>query len=619
MAGASAGADVAGKGAGWRADIDGLRGGAVLAVVGFHYFPAWVQGGFVGVDVFFVISGYLITRILLARSGARDAGMLAFYVRRIRRIFPALALLLVAVLGAGWFCLHADEYARLGSHAAAGAGFVSNLLLWRESGYFDASTDTKPLAHLWSLGVEEQFYILWPLLLWKVRGHRQAAWLLTALMLASFSAGVLMLQLDRVTAFYVPLFRFWELIVGGLLAVAVQARVASAWICRRSDLLSVTGLALLATSLATIHSGSTFPGTWALLPVLGTVMLIAAGPAGLCNRLLLSRRALAGVGLISFPLYLWHWPLLVFARTVFNAHPAPAGMLFLLTVAFLLAFLTYRLAEVPLRAAPRPARNAAFLAGSVALLGATGWFIAQADGLPERITQSRAIVPDVRSQASPYAVEGCRLSDPAARASVKHCLRDFRGTERYALVGDSKAEALANGLLRTSSEAGRWLFIGGALNEGALVPVLSQDRRFHGSQGPARLALDTVARNPEIEIVAITTATRALFQLHQEDTLAELPDSGNYALASDGLKAFVRELLLADKRVVLVVDNPALPDPRKCLGRARFIPPQPFAAWFRAEAPPSGCHVSVEEHRRFAAQYERGCSVVGSATGAMSG
>ena len=150
----------------YRPDIDGLRAIAVLSVVGFHAFPSWVNGGFIGVDVFFVISGFLISGIIYENLDKGEFTFREFYARRIRRIFPALIVVMTACFAFGWFSLLADEYKQLGKHIAGGATFISNLLLWQESGYFDNSAETKPLLHLWSLGIEEQFYIIWPLLLW---------------------------------------------------------------------------------------------------------------------------------------------------------------------------------------------------------------------------------------------------------------------------------------------------------------------------------------------------------------------------------------------------------------------------------------------------------------------
>ncbi|MFA6121206.1 MAG: acyltransferase, partial [Sideroxydans sp.] len=199
----------------YRADIDGLRAIAILAVVGFHAFPTWVKGGFIGVDVFFVISGFLISTIIFG-SLSRDAFSFAeFYARRIKRIFPALFLVLVASFVFGWFALLADEYKQLGKHIAGGAGFVSNFVLWGESGYFDNAAETKPLLHLWSLGIEEQFYFVWPLLLW-FAWKRRFNLLTIALVVAvvSFALNVFTVRSDPVAAFYSPLTRFWELMVG---------------------------------------------------------------------------------------------------------------------------------------------------------------------------------------------------------------------------------------------------------------------------------------------------------------------------------------------------------------------------------------------------------------------
>src|SRR3954471_8130651 len=172
----------------YRADVDGLRAVAVLAVLGFHAFPAAVPGGFVGVDVFFVISGFLISGIILDGLAKGTFTFADFYRRRVRRIFPALILVLAASLGLGWCVLLPDEFTQLGKHLAAGAGFLSNLALWREAGYFDSSAALKPLLHLWSLGVEEQYYLAWPLLLFLLRGRPKATlWMIAVVGVVSFA------------------------------------------------------------------------------------------------------------------------------------------------------------------------------------------------------------------------------------------------------------------------------------------------------------------------------------------------------------------------------------------------------------------------------------------------
>jgi peptidoglycan/LPS O-acetylase OafA/YrhL len=203
----------------YRADIDGLRAIAVLSVVGFHAFPHLIRGGLIGVDIFFVISGFLISTIVFDSLDRKCFSFAEFYSRRIRRIFPALIVVLIASCAFGWFALLADEYKQLGKHIAAGAAFVSNFVFWNESGYFDNAAASKPLLHLWSLGVEEQFYLVWPLLLW-VAWQKRFNLLIIAVLVAviSFALNAQGIGKDAVATFYSPQTRFWELMVGSMLA-----------------------------------------------------------------------------------------------------------------------------------------------------------------------------------------------------------------------------------------------------------------------------------------------------------------------------------------------------------------------------------------------------------------
>ncbi len=203
----------------YRPDIDGLRAVAVLAVVAFHAFPSSLKGGFIGVDVFFVISGYLISTIIFESLDRGAFSFREFYARRIKRIFPALILILVACFTFGWFALLADEFKQLQKHIAAGTSFVSNHVLWSEAGYFDNSAETKPLLHLWSLGIEEQFYIVWPLLLWFAWKRKFNLLTITILVaIVSFVLNLRGIKQDVVATFYSPQTRFWELLCGSLLA-----------------------------------------------------------------------------------------------------------------------------------------------------------------------------------------------------------------------------------------------------------------------------------------------------------------------------------------------------------------------------------------------------------------
>jgi peptidoglycan/LPS O-acetylase OafA/YrhL len=343
----------------YRADIDGLRAIAVGAVVLFHALPTWLAGGYVGVDIFFVISGFLITGILVQEVEQQRFSVLRFYIRRARRLFPALALVLLAVLAAGWWLLLPGEFSSLGQHVAAGAFFISNLALWHELGYFDVSAELKPLLHLWSLGVEEQYYLVWPLIVLACARRRRLFWgAVAALLLLSFGLNAYYIKQAPSSVFYLPLTRFWELLVGSALAMAGPG--LARWrqrpgAARATDLLSLAGLALLLVAVLTFDRSTFFPGWAALLPVAGAAGLIAAGPQAAPNRLLLAHPAMVALGLISYPLYLWHWPLLAYAHITGGPALAPAAALALMALAVLLAWLTTHLVEARIRA---PARNA---------------------------------------------------------------------------------------------------------------------------------------------------------------------------------------------------------------------------------------------------------------------
>lgn len=392
----------------YRADIDGLRAIAVLSVVGFHAFPFWIQGGFIGVDIFFVISGFLITTLILTQLKINTFSLIEFYGRRIKRIFPALLLVLTASYAFGWFVLLADEYKQLGKHIAGGAAFISNFLFWKENGYFDNAAETKPLLHLWSLGVEEQFYILWPLLLWF--SWKQRLNLLSMAIAVAFMSFVLSIALvrgDPVAAFYLPQTRFWELLTGAILACSIphwesvflkltqQCHSEGGFIPRRwtpeatgntvKNVQSMAGALLITVGILVITKEQMFPGWWVLLPTMGTILIISAGSQAWLNRTVLSNRVLVGLGLISFPLYLWHWPLLSFARVLTNETPSRAVRVVVVVVSIVLAYLTYELIERPLRVGQYAKQKIIALVILMTGMGYVGYNSYQRDGLQFRV------------------------------------------------------------------------------------------------------------------------------------------------------------------------------------------------------------------------------------------
>lgn len=401
----------------YRADIDGLRAVAVSLVILYHGFPRAVTGGFVGVDVFFVISGFLISSNIFRTLETGTFSFSAFYARRVRRIFPALAVVLASVLGFGFVVLLPDELALLGRNVSGGAGFVSNLLLWHEAGYFDQASIYKPLLHLWSLGVEEQFYIVWPLALWLLHRRRLTRMpFLIGAGLASFALSLVVVAHGRTADFYSPLTRLWELDAGAVLAIlATDSGVfrMSGW---REDIISLVGLLLILAAAVGIDRTMAFPGWRAGIPVAGALLLIAAGPTALINRRVLANRWFVFIGMISYPLYLWHWPLISYAYVIDHGLRLKDGMVAtLIAVSVGLAWLTYRFIERPLRFGRARRRNTILLVTMMAAICGAGIGTWQARGFPGRYPS----MPHVNIARINRAI-GNGIFEPTPGMSVRH-------------------------------------------------------------------------------------------------------------------------------------------------------------------------------------------------------
>jgi peptidoglycan/LPS O-acetylase OafA/YrhL len=456
----------------YRADIDGIRGLAVLFVVAFHAFPGHLPGGFVGVDVFFILSGFLISSIIFGSLAKGAFSFGEFYARRIKRIFPALSVVLIACFAFGWFALMADTYSQLGKHIAAGAGFVSNFAFLRETGYFDTFTEFKPLLHLWSLGIEEQFYLIWPLLLyiaWKWRLNLLVIALTVAI--TSFSLNIHMTKANPSAAFYLPITRFWELLLGSILAygalnrrdtgleaviLRLRPQLSSG---RIANIRSVCGFILLGLALVLINRDSVFPGWRALLPTIGTCLLISAGPNAWLNRKVLSHPVIVWFGLISYPLYLWHWPLLSFARITQFGVVSTKLRFTLVLIAIVLAWLTYMLLERPIRFGGNSNAKVVALCVSLTVICAIGWKTFALNGFPERqINHEPKLVFIWHYQnlydhglAAAYRSE-CDFYDWEKRSHKRSiataCTAVEPGKSMF-LWGDSHAQALSLGLHET--------------------------------------------------------------------------------------------------------------------------------------------------------------------------
>lgn len=435
----------------YRKEIDGLRTLAVVPVIAFHAGFGLLPGGFVGVDIFFVISGYLITLILLREIGAGEFSIARFYERRARRILPALMVMLLACIPFAWAWMMALDLKDFFQSLAAAALSVSNFLFWREADYFAASAEMKPLLHTWSLGVEEQFYIFFPpLLLWLSRaGERWRLAVSGLLMAASLVASQALLHSDAMAVFYLLPFRAWELFAGS----------ACAWLHftfgrRENGWAAAAGIALILAVLPFYDHATPFPGLTAIPPVAGAALVILfAGPGNRAGRFL-SLRPMVFVGLISYSLYLWHQPVFAFARHYSLDTPSPVLMAALVGLTFVLAWLSWRHVEQPFRhgGAGRlvPRRGAVFALSLVAILalGAIGGFGHLRNGFPGRYTpeQNRLLAENVwsktclRTRLDPLPGlpdAGCTFAPPAGMPD--------RG--RIALVGDSVMASLSPALI----------------------------------------------------------------------------------------------------------------------------------------------------------------------------
>jgi peptidoglycan/LPS O-acetylase OafA/YrhL len=443
----------------YRADIDGLRAIAVTAVLVFHAFPEVLPGGFLGVDMFFVISGYLITGLIQDAVAAGGLWVAAFYARRIRRIVPALLLVLTASFVAGWFMLLPLEYRRLGENVTGGALFFANLQFVLQSVYFDRTAQTKPLLHLWSLSVEEQFYLVWPfVMMWAAAVRARMLPIALAIAVASFAADVVVIDLySPSAAFYLPFTRFWELMLGAAVcALGTRAAIRSG---RAASVLAAGCLVIIAASIAVriaLQTDGSTPPWWNLLPVLATAGLMATGAGTWAARALLGVKPMVWLGKISYPLYLWHWPLLSFLAIGTLSQSSVAARIAALAAALVLAQLTYVFVERPIRFGPHPRRWVPRLAAGLLAVAALGAIDYGAAGFPARIPQPlrRYVVVNDDYKAETRAMV-CSLPEliPAG-AYAPACYRPRRPGERSIFVwGDSFAARLYTGLAATYEPA----------------------------------------------------------------------------------------------------------------------------------------------------------------------
>lgn len=558
----------------YRADIDGLRAVAVLPVLMCHAGVPGFGGGFVGVDVFFVISGFLISQLIRNELVSGRFSLLAFYERRIRRIFPALiALLIVVSLMAGWLLLPQD-LARYGKSLVATTLFASNLF-FSNTGYFRPEASEFPLLHTWSLAVEEQFYIVYPLMLWAVF-QRKSKFALPLVVMAGFASFVfaqVMLVVNREAAFYLPFTRAWELALGCALALVSIAPDSRQTV---RDAVGLLGLGMIACAVIAYSDRTPFPGAAALLPCVGTGFIIWAGADGRRHLTgsILTWRPFVVTGLISYSLYLWHWPLLTFASYPSAAEPPAWVKAGILAASYALALVTWRWVETPFRGRRGILTRPQLMSGAAATMCAIlafGLLAHRRQGLPARLEPEVARIAAGHWDHAPHGnacfrtdakdVRNdrlCRTGQPSAPAS-------------YIVWGDSHARALVDAVSRAARAYGR----GGVMAPHAGCPPLLDVVRSGSPQlsqcdETAEAILEYVRSRPQIEDVILISRWALLI----EGTFYA-PESGEPILLSDGerrarrpvenrpiferaLAQTVDELAAAGKRVWIVGPVPEI-------------------------------------------------------------
>lgn len=546
----------------YRPDIDGLRGIAVLSVVGFHAASVKLAGGFIGVDIFFVISGFLISTIIFKSLAHNSFSFIEFYSRRIRRIFPALFLVLISSFVFGWVALRADEYKQLGKHIAGGAGFLSNFVLLGESGYFDFHSAKKPLLHLWSLGIEEQFYIIWPLFLWLAWRQRNGLFtMLLAVFALSFALNIEQIGYDPIATFYSPQTRFWELLLGSSLAYIVlyKKEMFSFLAPVHFNLCSFFGASLIVIGLFTITKEGEFPGWLALMPTFGSALVIFSGPQAWLNRVVLSNRVLVWFGLISFPLYLWHWPIMSFGNILSNMEQlqelSRGNRVIAIIVSIVLSWLTYKLVEKPIRFGDHSKLKTLILLTSMIFTGYAGYICFQYDGFESRIPKDHKkyySIPYNQNYVPDYTNQGNFFSNITPIKGRDFFLFKAKsvGETEIAIVGDSHANRLYYGVIEFTKRS--VLNIGRGTCPPFLDVEVHQGNKSFTCQPLMNQILTELRDSKHIKVIVIN----AFFvQYIREMTLKEGETEVDL---TNMLTKTLRYLLNSNKIVVLVLDVPEI-------------------------------------------------------------
>jgi len=553
----------------YRADIDGLRAIAVLSVIFFHAGTKLFSGGYVGVDIFFVISGYLITSIIVREIENGDFSVAKFYERRFRRILPALTVVVIVSIIPGVLFLNSQQLYDFSQSIVASSLFSSNILFYLESGYFDGAIESKPLLHTWSLAVEEQYYIFFPLLMMliaKKDPRKYAKWLIP-LALISFSLCVISMDFNPSGTFYLIPTRTWELLVGSLLAVNIFPEARNQYI---RNYLSITGFLLTTFSIFFYSSETKFPGAAAAIPTIGAALIIYSGIGGKSFvGKLLSLKPIVFIGLISYSLYLWHWPVIVYTNHYLIVELSNFEVSVMLFVIFSLSLFTWRYVETPFRKKYLFAKRRSLFNASATvsvIIICIGFSMILTEGLPNRYNFGKN--SNVVSDDSEWQHWGnCQNVRSKLKREKELCNIGVDGNEEsFMFWGDSHAMALASAV---DHSAKKFHLTGKIATESACPPLLFIERpNRHSCDEFNQAVLQYISDRPNIKIVILaarwalsTNGTRYKREPGLSVKLVDLQLSGNSYLTNInlfdiGLRRTIDSLIKLGKKVVLVGQVP---------------------------------------------------------------
>ncbi|SMC55673.1 acyltransferase family protein [Polynucleobacter kasalickyi] len=561
----------------YRPEIDGLRALAVINVIAYHAFPEVFPWGFLGVDIFFVISGFLITSLITNDLTQGKFNLSLFYSRRIKRLFPALIIVILACFAFSWFAFYAKEFAVLGKHIFAALGFFLNFVLWQESGYFDTQAMTKPLLHLWSLSVEIQFYVFWPVLLWAAFKYQfNLLRLAFIVLLISIGFNIFFLSKDINGAFYLSFNRFWEFQVGSICALLSfqYQSILTKWKLEYADYVIGLGVVLFTLVILLANTHQTHSVLLGILTTLGTLSFILFSQDSAIIKHTLANPMMVWVGIISYPLYLWHWPLISFGQIITNGRLSASYKLELIGLAVLLAYLTYRFIERHVRYGTK--KVTIILVLLLVFIASQGWSVYSRDGLSFREKHIKDAFggrpPQVDKAClknfDQYTPKFCRSSDESSPVEI-------------ALIGDSIAHNSYEGLASVYKLEGKKIVMLGWPGQKPLLKNIDSQVLQNDTSEQMHRLITGLIHDQKVKTMILSMRAP-----HVSDRTSFLRD----------LRSTISEMKNYGKQVIFIYPPPEINfDPIECVGMPPFRPvlrskcsqavseiPQHFFEW-RAE------------------------------------